>query len=424
MARVLLTVWPFPTHLHPFVAVAHALKQRGHEVVFYTAANAKQAVEGEGFRLWPFRDVAWNVVRRTVDELIEERNLAQVGRRWEQFLVDTLPAQIHDLEALLGEWKPDVLVCDIAMWAPILVLHHTRQVPVAALSHVANAYLPGRNGPIPGIALPRERNWPLELFARLSAGAVKAATYHVRRKANGVRRAHGLPAMGMTVPELTATMPLYLIPSAPELDGCRTDLPASVHYVGPCLWDKNSARPRTEWLRDWRQGDRGVVVEEGALYVRDPRILRLAARGLGGIPRRVVLLGGHGRNPAELKMDAHPQNVTLHPWTPLSDVLPFADLVVTNGNSESVLAALAAGIPLVVLPSIWDQAELAWRIHETRTGLRLPPRRATPEHMRDAVQRVLHEPAFRENAGAMRTALMQRGGPAHAAELIERLLIR
>jgi UDP:flavonoid glycosyltransferase YjiC (YdhE family) len=39
----------------------------------------------------------------------------------------------------------------------------------------------------------------------------------------------------------------------------------------------------------------------------------------------------------------------LQPHAPLSDILPIADALVLNGNSESVLAALQAGLPAVVL---------------------------------------------------------------------------
>jgi UDP:flavonoid glycosyltransferase YjiC (YdhE family) len=52
-----------------------------------------------------------------------------------------------------------------------------------------------------------------------------------------------------------------------------------------------------------------------------------------------------------LSLDLGPlaPNVMLQPHAPLSDILPIADALVLNGNSESVLAALQAGLPAVVL---------------------------------------------------------------------------
>jgi UDP:flavonoid glycosyltransferase YjiC (YdhE family) len=148
----------------------------------------------------------------------------------------------------------------------------------------------------------------------------------------------------------------------------------------------------------------------------------MAARGLGGLPLTVVLLAGEGRVMADLKLGPLASNVMLQPHAPLSDALPMADALVTNGNSESVLAALQAGLPTVVLPSTWDQAEMAWRVAETGAGLRVSPWRATPARLRRAVLRVLEEPAFRDNAVKMGAALANCGGPPRAAGLIEDLV--
>jgi UDP:flavonoid glycosyltransferase YjiC (YdhE family) len=148
----------------------------------------------------------------------------------------------------------------------------------------------------------------------------------------------------------------------------------------------------------------------------------MAARGLAGLPLTVILLAGQGRDPAGLQLGPLASNVVLHAHAPLSDLLPLADALVTNGNSESVLAALQVGLPVVVQPSIWDQAEMAWRVAETGTGLRIPTWRASPGRMRRAVLRVLREPSFGHNSVIMGAALARRGGPARAAGLIDELI--
>ena len=57
MARFLFTVWPFAGHVHPAVAIAHALRARGHEIAFYTGTAVRPTVEGEGFHFFPFEKV-------------------------------------------------------------------------------------------------------------------------------------------------------------------------------------------------------------------------------------------------------------------------------------------------------------------------------------------------------------------------------
>ena len=423
MARLLFTVWPYPTHLHPFIALAHAARARGHHVAFYSGGGAVGVLAREGIQCFPFAKVDWGRVAQTVDDLIAGRKRpSQMRRLWPRFLVETVPGQVTDLEAVLGDWQPDAIVCDIAMWAPILILRDRNRLPVVAFSHVANCILPGPDGPIQGIALPRQRGAGLELFARLAEGAAHLVTSRTRIRANALRRQFGLPRLAGTVNRFTGSMPLYLVPSVAEFDNRRRDLPPSVRYVGPCLWDKHTGDPPPAWIKEIPPDRPVVLVDEGSLFTHEPRVLALAARGLADLPVTVVLLAGDGRDVARLNLGPLPANARLLPHAPLSDALPLADVLVTNGNSESVLAGLRAGLPLVVLPSIWDQAEMAWRVQETGVGLRVSPWRATANRLRRAVQSVLDDPSYRSKSAEMGAALARCGGPEYAAGLIEDLL--
>ena len=419
MPRLLFTVWPFPTHLHAFVALAQEARRGGYEIAFYTGGAALETLRSEGFRCFPFREVDWGCVAHTVEDLIAGRKRPSAMRRlWPNFLVETVPAQVRDLEAMLAEWPADGIVCDIAMWAPILILRELTGIPVIAFSHVAHCILPGPDGPIHGLALPHRRNPWNNIVAAIASRAGDLVTARTRRRANALRCQFGLPPLATGVNQFTGTLPLYLVPGAPEFDNCRRDLPPSVHYVGPCLWEKYAGAASPDWLDRVRRDQPVVVVDEGALYAGEPHVLDLAARGLAGLPLTVILLAGEGRDVARLKHGPFAPNVTLHPHAPLSEVLPVADVLVTNGNSESVLVALRAGLPIVVLPSIWDQAEMAWRVAETGCGLRISPRFARPGTVRKAVRRVLEEPSFGDRAAGMGRTLALCGGPARAIELI------
>jgi MGT family glycosyltransferase len=423
VAKILLTVWPFPTHLQPNIALGHGLRELGHEVAFYTGESVRSQLEAEGFVCLPFRALDESHIRCVVHQLINVRGNPQKTRKWwHEFLIASVPGQLKDLTETLQDFPADAIVCDLAMWAPILVLSEKMKLPVVAFSHVANCLLPGPEKPVTGIALPHSRSWWMDLFGRAVAGVANIVGASMRREASKIREQYGLPPLNVTVTEFAGRMPLYLVPSAPELDYSRQDLPSSVHYVGPCLWDKSEDAPEPDGVRRMNPGRPRVVVDEGGLFVNEPRLFKLAVAGLSSSPVQVVLNAGDGRDPKTLELGPLPPNVTLSSHTPLSHLLPSTDLLVTNGNSNAVLAALSRGIPVVVLPSIWDQAEVAWRVHETGTGLRISPRRPTAERMRTAVMQVLDQPCFRQNAERMAVALGRPGGPARAATLIENLI--
>ncbi len=91
----------------------------------------------------------------------------------------------------------------------------------------------------------------------------------------------------------------------------------------------------------------------------------------------------------------------------------------TNGGTHGVRGALAAGLPLVIIPLEWDQFEAAQRVAEVGAGFRIPVRRCTPQRLRAAIQRILNEPSFQDNAHKMAAAFAPYGNNAIAVQLLE-----
>ena len=48
------------------MAIAQALRERGHEVAFYSGETVRHHVEGQGFRFYPFQRVDEEVAFRTM----------------------------------------------------------------------------------------------------------------------------------------------------------------------------------------------------------------------------------------------------------------------------------------------------------------------------------------------------------------------
>jgi MGT family glycosyltransferase len=157
------------------------------------------------------------------------------------------------------------------------------------------------------------------------------------------------------------------------------------------------------------------------MHSKAPLLLRAALRGLASLPVRVIATTGKHRDPATLGLGAIPSNARVERFVPHSDLLPRTDVVVTTGGTGTVLAALSAGVPLVVVPTAWDQPENAWRVAEAGAGIRLAPGRCTPEGIRLAVERVLGDHSFRQNAQRLGTDFAGHGGAAQAADLLEDL---
>ncbi|HEY63319.1 MAG TPA: glycosyltransferase [Caldilineae bacterium] len=427
MARFLITVWPLSGHVYPNLALATALRDRGHTVAFYTGARARAAIEREGFTYLPFKALDGEIL----EEIMAPGYLSaptpwhRVRRQkaiYREWLVGTLPGQLVDLEEILRTWQPDAIICDPTMWGPILVLHEAFQAPVAVFSYTVGCLLPGRDVPPPGPGLPPPRNARDRLRAAAYGIAQHLATADIRRAANEIRRRYGLPPLRVTVTEHAGTMPLYLVTSVPELDYNRDDLPPNVHYVGPCLWSRPASEPPT-WMDELPSDQPWVHVTEGTLHNQRPLLLWAAAQGLADLPVQVIMATGTHRRPEDLGLGPLAPNIHVKAWVSYPHLLPRTAVVVTAGGAGTVLATLQAGVPMVVVPTEWDKPENAQRVVESGAGLRLNPKRCTPTRLRSAVERILRDPSFRENAQRLARRFTQYGGPRRAAQLLEEMVI-
>ena len=112
------------------------------------------------------------------------------------------------------------------------------------------------------------------------------------------------------------------------------------------------------------------------------------------LPVRVLLTVGHAHDPADF--GPLPPSVHAERWVPQTDVMPHAAAMVGHGGSGSTLMAMAAGVPLAVVPFFADQPANAERIAQLGAGIAL-------DHgvtgIADAVTKLLQDPLYRRRAG-------------------------
>ena len=309
------------------MAVACAVRDRGHDVAFYSGESARATIEQEEFAFFPFEHVREERAYENV-RVLEQRTRtrgAQLLRTFRDWLVETIPDQVADLQPLLRDWRPDVIVTDVSMWAPIVIFWEAAGIPVAIYPPLMGPLIPGPDAPPWGLGLAPPRTRRERAVARALTHTTELFGAPLRRRVDSFRIEHGLPPLGCTVNAFTARLPLYLVGSLRELDYDRRDLPPSVRYVGACIWHPPDD-PETAGRLDALPDDRPWVhVTESTLHYGDPVILRAAAQGLARSPVEVILTTGRQRDPDELGLGPLAPNVQLLRWVSHSELLPRSE---------------------------------------------------------------------------------------------------
>jgi MGT family glycosyltransferase len=142
-----------------------------------------------------------------------------------------------------------------------------------------------------------------------------------------------------------------------------------------------------------------VYVTLGTVWNQDQSIFRTILGGLAGRAGRVIVALGPGQDPAAL--GPQPPTVRVCDVVPHAVLMDRCDLVVCHGGAGTVLDALAAGVPLLLLPQAADQFYNADRVVAARAGVCLRRGELTPEAIASAAGLLLDEPGYRRAAAAI-----------------------
>ena len=101
-----------------------------------------------------------------------------------------------------------------------------------------------------------------------------------------------------------------------------------------------------------------------------------------------------------------PPNVRAERYLPQAQVLARSSFAITHGGAGSTIAALAFGLPVLVLPrGAPSQHRLAARCVECGVGLALEPDNVSPATVHDALRALLANTALRTGAERVRASI-------------------
>lgn len=174
-------------------------------------------------------------------------------------------------------------------------------------------------------------------------------------------------------------------------------------------------------LPDWWNGSRAPLV-----YVSFGTVLghmstaaetyRVALTAVAGLDARVLLTVGRRFDISQL--GELPSNVHVEPWVDQAGVLAEAEVVVCHGGSGTTFGALAAGVPLVIVPLFADQFANGPKVAEAKAGVALnkgldtdggrrPLRQADAVFLAEAIENVRGHSSFRQHAQRIAAEMAQ-----------------
>jgi UDP:flavonoid glycosyltransferase YjiC (YdhE family) len=371
--RVLIASTGGAGHYHPLVPLVDAFARRGDDLLLVVAPELEATVTATGL---PFRiggsppATETDAIRRQLPTA-PALEASVLGNR-ELFGRLCTAAMLPAMQAAFGSWRPDLVVREPCEYSSAVVAGR-EGVPHAQVA-ISQAVVEEWSI---GIAAPA-----LEPYGDSVVGQLRASPYLTR-------------------------FPAALDPS-PFPDTRRF---------------RQTPAPQAGSLPDWWHGAGGPLVYltfgsiTGGLGIA-PAVYRAGLDAVTGLKARVLLTVGRGVEVDSL--GPLPENVHVEAWVPQDDVLTEAAAVVCHGGSGTTFGALAAGVPLVIVPLFADQPTNGVLVAAAGAGLVVGPEPGAAERrariapddaprIRAAIETVLATAAFGE--AAQRIAADMRAQP-------------
>jgi UDP:flavonoid glycosyltransferase YjiC (YdhE family) len=389
--RVLVSSTAGSGHFGPLVPLASACRDAGHDVAVAAPTSFAREVGAAGFEHLPFDDVPPEVLGPVFAGLpsmpFEQANFRVIG---EVFGRLDAQAALPGVTEAIERWRPDLVLREPCEFASLVAAER------AGIAQLQVAI---------GVAGMLERAW-----AALAEplGELDALT--------GLRAG--------TAAELVA--------STAQL----TWVPASLDEAAAEAFPVPGTGPRWRFRNpDWRPQSGGslpawsddglplVYVSFGSVAASLGQMVDAYGAALAALadePVRVLMTTGNALDPASL--EPWPANALVERWRPQAEVMAHAAAVVGHGGFGTTMAALASGLPQVVLPLFASDQKLnAQHVAAAGAGIAVDGGPAAAGGLAPHVMAVLDDGRYRAAAAAIAAEISALPDPADAVPVLEQL---
>lgn len=386
--RVLFTSATFRSHLYPLVPLAWALRAAGHDVRVAVQPSLVGDVTAAG--------LAAVEVGRGPDFMSELRKSIGTDKGGpggaapsiEQIVVPHIriaEAVVADLVPFARNWSPDLVVADPAAFAAPVI---AKAVGAPLVLHTWGPMPDQLWGDLTSERAVRE-NWPKDLVAFLDKWNVELG------------------------PEYAA---LVVDPCPDELLAVKMAKRQPARYV-----PYNGAAVTPDWLDEPKRRPRvcitwGTTSEFMGADVLNPALLAIEA--LADLDVEIVAALGK----AGPRLLGEPrERVRVVDWMPLSMLMPTCDALISQGGPGTVLAAVAHGVPQIVVPQMSAQPLGAELLTASGAGMMLKPDDLTARSIVEAVSELLDGTSVRPAARTLADRNAARPDPTRIVPVLQAL---
>lgn len=410
MSHLAFVAPPFRGHLDPMLALAGALRTRGHRVTVFGIADVDgiAARGGCDFVALGRRSHPAGTLKSLSDRLAAPGGLGLFRVMADMAAMTRMLCA--ELPVAFRAEQVDAVVADQLEPAGGLVAAHlglahvtvANALPIHREPAVPPPFTSWRYDPTPA-GLKRNRGG-----YRVSDALMRPVTANIAREA----RVLGLPGRRSLEDCLSPLAEITQL--VPALDFPRRQLAGHVHPCGPL----RAGTTEDAGIDLPADGRPLVFASLGSLQGGRAAVFRRIAQACAALDLTLVI--AHGGRLDARQAARLPGRPIVRAFVPQRSLLHRADLLVTNGGLNTVLDGAAAGVPMLVIPIAFEQGAIGARVRHAGIG-RVRAHR-WPGRLQPTIESLLADAVMERRARHVAEAVRSAGGAEAAADVIEAVL--
>ena len=373
---------PAHGHTNPTLGIVKELVSAGHQVYYYSFEMFREKIEQAGAEFIACDGYDF--------EMEDKENADRVGKD-KAFATELLVSSTLALDEMttqkVKEIKPDVIVSDsVAFWGKLVAMKHGLPYVSSTTTFAFNQH---------SAKYMKETPWDIAkmLFT------MPKINKHISRL-----REKGYPVKSILDIVQNDNETNTIVYTSKYFQPCSDTFSDKYHFIGP------SIRPVKEPME--KTAEKTVYVSMGTVN-QNREFYRNCIRALGRTDWQVIV--SMGTNPDHF--DHVPANIQIYEYVDQMAVLSIADAFITHCGMNSASEGLYFQVPLVLFPQTPEQGAVAKRVEELGAGVRMNS--ISEEDILQALQKVLFETEYRENAVRISDSFKACGGAEEARLFLE-----
>jgi UDP:flavonoid glycosyltransferase YjiC (YdhE family) len=398
--KILFACVPADGHFNPLTGLAVHLKNIGYDVRWYTSKT--YAPKLQKLRILHYAFVkALEVSGDNLEQVFPDRDkhksqIAKLNYDLVNFFILRSTEYFEDISEIRKSFDFDLMIADCTFSA-IPFVKEKLNIPVIAVGIVPLTES-SKHLPPAGLGLLPSNS----VFGKIKDAALRFIADNILfKKSNDVLRQvcrendilfEGKNAFDFLVKKAT----VFLQSATPGFEFERHDLGKNIRYVGALL-PYSAASDAKPWFDERLNKYQKVVLVTQGTVEKD--IYKLLVPTLEAFKDTdVLVLTTTGGSKTELLRARYPQsNIIIEDFIPFADVMPYADVYVSNGGYGGVLLSIENQLPMVVAGVHEGKIEINARVGYFKLGVNLKTETPKSKDIKKAVGEVLENNIYKQN---------------------------